>query len=89
MTMPKITDPIFNIEYQYKLYLERVKLNENIIPEVQKIETKRAFMAGMAQMLFLLRDDVSLLEDEVAVDMLENLKNQVGKFWNNQTRGDN
>lgn len=85
----KPTDPIFNLEHQYQLYLKRVNLNEYTMHPVQKIETKRAFMGGVGQLLFLMRDDMTELGDEEAMGVLESLKNQVGKYWNQQTRGSN
>ncbi len=73
---------IFNVEYQYQLYLERVGLKESEMNPIQRVETKRAFMGACGQMLMLLRDDVfELPTDEMAVEALENMIEQVGKFF--------
>lgn len=71
----------FDLEYQYQLYLKRVALKENNMNSVQKIETKRAFMGACGQMLFLLRDDISKFDEDEAIEILENIKNQIGNFF--------
>ena len=40
-----------NIEKMYQHYLSKVKLTEKDMPEVQRVETKRAFVAGFAEAL--------------------------------------
>lgn len=74
----------FNLENQYQQYLKRVGLDENKMHPVQKKETKRAFFGACGQMLVLLRDDVSELEDDKAIETLENMDNQVNSFWVNE-----
>lgn len=77
----------FNLDHQYQLYLERVKLSEDKMSEVQKQETKRAFMGACGQMLILLRDDLAELEDLAAFNQYRDMINQVQNFWikeNNQ-----
>lgn len=75
----------FNIENQYKLYLQRMKLDENKMPEVQRIETKRVFYGAFGQLLMLLQNDISALPDEQAFKVLDNMINQVGHFFLNET----
>lgn len=36
----------FDLEHQYQLYLKRVKLSETTMSEVQKKETRQAFMGA-------------------------------------------
>ncbi len=67
----------FNIEYQYSLYLKRMKLDESEMHACQKQETKRAFMGGMGQMIALLIDHVHDLDQDDAVKMF----NQVNAFF--------
>jgi len=74
------------IEHQYQLYLQRVDLDERRMPEVQKVETKRAFYAGFAQMLLLARDTISELDEDRAVLTLEDLLVQIDIFWQEQSR---
>jgi hypothetical protein len=39
----------FNIEEQWLMYLRLMKLDINLMPEVQITETKRAFVGGISQ----------------------------------------
>lgn len=76
----------FDLNYQYKLYLQRVGLFENSMSPIQKQETKRAFFGACGQMLLMMRDDVGGIEDEsAAVKVMEDLINQVGNFWLKET----
>ena len=79
----------FNIENQYKLYLERMKLIESKMPEVQRIETKRVFYGAFGQLLMLLQNDISALSDEDAFKTLDSMINQVGQFFINETHKQN
>lgn len=73
------------IEHQYQLYLKRMNLNEKNMHPVQRTETKRAFMGGMAQMLVVMRDDVGGIEDEDrAVLTMEDLLIQLEQYWKKQ-----
>lgn len=71
----------FDLNYQYKLYLERVGLKEEFLGEDQKRELKRAFMGACGQILILLRDDLSLLDDDKALEKMESMTGQVAAFW--------
>lgn len=77
---------VFNLEWQYQEYLKRVNLPESKMHPIQRIETKRAFMAAAGQMLITLRDEVSKLDDDEAVKVMENMTNQVADYWL-KTRG--
>lgn len=71
----------FNLDYQYGLYLERVGLKEaNMHPE-QKKQLKQAFMGAVGQMLILFRDELTEFEDDKAVDIMQDMLNQMGDFW--------
>lgn len=72
---------IFNLDHQFDLYLERTKQDKNKMPSIQLQETKRAFYGACGQMLVLLRDDITALPDEQAMDTLDDMMNQVGSFW--------
>lgn len=78
--------PEFNLEHQYQLYLERVGLKEATMHHAQRTETKRAFMGACGQILIMLRDDVGKLEENEAIDTLDNLINQVSDFWLTETK---
>lgn len=78
--------PEFNLEHQYQLYLERVKLKESQMSLIQRQELKRAFMGACGQMLVLLRDELGELPENEAVETLQNLHDQVGNFWLAETK---
>jgi len=78
--------PEFKLEHQYQLYLERVGLKEFQMPLIQRKELKRAFMGACGQILIMLRDDVGKLEENEAIDTLDNLINQVSDFWLTETK---
>lgn len=75
----------FNLEHQYKLYLERSDLKESQMAPNQMIEMRRIFMGTCGQMLILLRDDLSELEEDKAIEQLENMLNQVGEFFRKES----
>lgn len=76
----------FDVNKQYALYLQRVKLNESKMAEVQKVETKRAFMGGFLQALFMLRDEIAELEEEEGILYLGKMILQLEYFWENQIK---
>jgi len=79
----------FNIENQYKLYLQRMKLDESKMPTVQRVETKRVFYGAFGQLLMLLQNDISALSDDEAFKTLDNMITQVGQFFMNETHKQN
>lgn len=80
------TDPKFQIEYQYQLYLERVGLKEAQMGGVQRLETRRAFYGACGQMLVLLREGIGAIQDEIeAMSVLEDMSRQIIGFFKNQS----
>lgn len=71
----------FNLENQYQIYLQLVNLNESTMSPIQRTETRRAFMAGCGQMLVLMRDEVGALEENAAINAMENMLQQAANFW--------
>ncbi len=71
-----------SIEFQYKMYLELVKLDERTMHPIQAKETKQAFYAACGQMLILLRDTISELSEEEGVVVLERLVNECADHFN-------
>lgn len=69
------------IEEYYQFYLEKVKLKEAAMSNVQRVETKRAFMAGMSQMLNMLTKEISAVNEAEGVEIINNLFNQLSQFW--------
>ena len=75
----------FNTEEQYQAYLKAVELNENKMGETQRRETRQAFYAGVfeATMYFIALGD---LEDEEAIDKLDNMIQHVCKSLEDLTK---
>lgn len=73
--------PEFDLHHQYQLYLKRVQLNEKTMSPIQRKEIKRAFFGACGQLLILLRDDVGELEENEAVETLDDMTQQVADFW--------
>lgn len=76
----------FDIENEYKLYLKRMSLDENLMSRLQNQETKRAFMSGMGQMLIIMRNKVPELETEEALKVLDDLVDQITDYFVNEFR---
>lgn len=74
----------FNLDHQFNLYLKRMNLQESTMSEVQKTETKRAFMGGMAQMLMLIRNDNGNVPDEELLEGCQSMLRQLDTFWTKQ-----
>jgi hypothetical protein len=75
----------FDLEHQYHLYLQRVGLKEKNMHSVQRTETKRAFIGACGQMLILLRDDLGALEESKAIEIMQDMMNQVGTYFMKKT----
>jgi len=71
----------FNLEHQYQLYLKRMALSESTMHPQQKIQLRQTFFGASGQILILLRDELSKLEEEKAMETLQDLINQVGNFF--------
>lgn len=81
----KILEEI-NIELQWREYLKRVDLVESELHSKQRTEMKRAFYGACGQMLILwLRASVELTDEEFVI-VLEDVRNQVRKFWDDEVR---
>ena len=65
----------------YQDYLQRSGLTEANLPPVQNQEMKRAFMAGAAEILTRLRNEITDLPEEEGIEMLEGLWQELLKFW--------
>jgi hypothetical protein len=75
----------FNLEHQYQLYLQRMALSESTMHPQQKIQLRQTFFGASGQILILLRDELSKLEEEKAMETLQDLLNQVGNFFLSET----
>lgn len=75
----------FNLEYQYQMFLQLVALSENEMHPQQKIQLRQSFMAACGQMMILMRDEVTKLPTTDAAEVMNDLMNQVGEYWESQT----
>jgi len=74
----------FDLEHQYRLYLERMNLRETDMHSVQRLQLKQTFYEATRQMLMLLRDDVAALDEREAAAVYDDLVKQVFKFFQTQ-----
>lgn len=75
----------FDLNHQWGLFLERCSLKEVKMPEDQRREMKRAFFGACGQLLILMKDELADYSDkegdEAAANVLQNMLDQVGDFW--------
>lgn len=71
----------FNLEYQYQIYLKRMGLVESKMHKEQKKQIRETFFGASGQMLILLRDEISELEENKGIQVLEGLISQVVNFF--------
>ena len=74
-------DNTFNLEFLYQEYLKKVKLKEYELPPIQRKEMRQIYMAACGQMLILLRDELSKLDEDIAIQKLQSMLSQVGSYF--------
>jgi hypothetical protein len=79
----------FNLEHQYQLYLQRMALSERTMHPIQRKQLRQTFMGAAGQILILLRDDITQLDDDTAMATMQDLINQVANFFINETNQSN
>ena len=79
----------FSLEKQWQLYLQHIGLTESQMHPVQLTETKRAFFGAFGQSFILQRDELSLLDEDLGVEVFQHMINQVSTFWIKETQGEN
>src|SRR6187401_2617047 len=84
INLKKITMDPFNLEEQYQFYLKKVGIKEEQMHIVQRVETRRAFMAGCVQILMLFTDKIADLDENEGVEKIDSLIVQASKFWETQ-----
>ena len=67
------------IEQHYQHYLVKVELKESEMPEDQKVEIKRAFMAGMSEALIIFCAPSNLPQ-------IMELDFELKEYWNNEIK---
>lgn len=76
----------FNLEKQFKMYLEKMKLSGLKPESIQYKETKRAFMGACGQILVLMRDEITVLPEHKAIKVFESMWFEVGEFFENECK---
>jgi len=71
----------FKIEDMYQSYLQRSGLQEQQMGQVQRSEMRRCFFAGVGSMLLTMRDQVSRLDEEEGIKVLDDMTDQVTRFF--------
>lgn len=72
------------IENHWQHYLEKVQLKEDEMPEIQKNETKKAFVAGMSSMYIVF---TSCTDITTPIDQLfKKYQTEIQEYWNNETK---
>lgn len=77
---------LFNVHNQYEIYLEKSGLADQDLGEIQKTETKRAFMAGFGQSIVLLTQEVAKLDEKEGVKIIKSLIRQVQDYFTEELR---
>lgn len=75
-----------DINKTFREYCERVGLDIATAPTAQVIETRRAFFAGVGQLLVWFRTEMSDDEDVAVVEM-QKAWDDVEAFWKRQVAG--
>jgi hypothetical protein len=71
----------FDVEYQFKQYLERVDLSEDNMPHEQLRQLKTTFYAAFGVFMTLLMNDIQRLSQEEAERVVQFMLHQVGDFF--------
>lgn len=79
----------FNLEHQYKLYLEGMGINESEMLPNEAIERKMAFYCGAYQVLSTLKEVVPKMEEIEAAEKLEYMLDQAKEFFTKQSNKNN
>lgn len=74
-----------SIKYQFEQYLKMAGLDKNKMHTIQYIEMRKTFFGAFGQALIVLRDELNDDED-IAIDQLQNMLNQVGDFFLNESQ---
>lgn len=73
----------FNLHLAFLEYLRMGKLDINTMSQVQKTETKRAFIAGCGYMFRAFGRTVEM-DLETADDIIRDMEQQIALFWNDE-----
>jgi len=73
----------FDIEAEFVKYMQRMKLDITIIDLPELSEYKRAFFAGLTQLVLYLTHENNVVKDIDTVLRLQDIQQQLSPFWKN------
>lgn len=76
---------LFDLETEYQKYLKMVKLDESEMCEAQRVETRRAYYAGIGQFWIFVTTEFCEMTDDEAEAALELIRVQTLKFWEKES----
>lgn len=76
----------FDINTQYGFYLEKMNMVEESMLPIQVTETKRAFYGAWGIMLALMKNELADLSENEAINVLEDMVNQVAEFFDGEVK---
>lgn len=75
----------FDLDAQFKIYLELMNLDFEKLPLDQLTETKRAFIGGVSQFFSFIETGHKELSHEEGTKMLMDLQRQLREYWTIQS----
>jgi len=86
MTKTPVTSAeTFDLDAEFAFYLESVQLHPDRMAPGQLTETRRAFVAGLAQMFIIFSVDLSAIEnEEETYPIFDKITQQIGEFWKSE-----
>lgn len=78
----------FNVETQYQSYLKKVNLKESDMGPTQRREMRRTFFGAWGQCLVMLTQDTAELDDDQAIEAIDDQIDQVNNFWKAEVEAD-
>lgn len=78
-----------DIEERYQKYLKQIKLTESGMHPEQRKQLRQTFFAAWGVAIIAMRDEVSVLNEDLAVECMQDQLNQVGNHFLNLTNNFN
>ena len=80
---------MFSIEEQWQFYIKKTLMDETQMGEIQRIETKRAFMAGLAQMYVIMVVDIGQVNEAEELEGIQRLGIEIAEYFRKESIKDN
>lgn len=79
----------YDLEHQYQLFLKRMDLSESTMHPTQKKQLRQTFYGACGQFLVFITEELSKLEEDKAIELLDNIYNQIELFFKNELDSQN